>query len=129
MKILKQLAIIMMICLLAQGISILLPFAFPNSVIAILLVGGLLLGGVLKEKQIKETADFLMPNMAVVFVPLSVQMLQDFKVIRSNLAAFLIVVVISLIITFLGTYYAVVLIQKLLKRWRKRRMRHAGNLE
>ena len=45
MKILMQLAIILLICLLGEVLAALLPFPFPASVISMLLVLALLLWG------------------------------------------------------------------------------------
>ena len=55
MKVLKQLAIICGLCLLGEWIAGLLPFAFPGSVMAMLLTLVLLLLRWIKEKDIKET--------------------------------------------------------------------------
>lgn len=116
MKILKQLGIILLICLVAEVIVSLLPFAFPSSVTAILLLAVLLIARIVKEEQIKETADFLLSNMAIVFVPISVGMADDLGLLKGQLAGFLIVTAISLILTFVGTYLTVRIVQKCMGR-------------
>lgn len=116
LKILKQLGIILALCLAAELIVSWLPIAFPSSVMAILILAALLGFRVLKEKQIQETADFLLSNMALVFVPLTVGMIEDLEVLKGYVAGFLIVVCISLILTFLGTYAAVRVVQKLMTK-------------
>ena len=54
MKILMQLAIILLICLLGEVLAALLPFPFPASVISMLLVLALLLWGPLKIYHIQK---------------------------------------------------------------------------
>ena len=56
-KILKQLGIILAICLAAEFIVSLLPIAFPSSVMAILVLALLLFTKILKEEHIRETGD------------------------------------------------------------------------
>ena len=116
MKILRQLCIILGVCLVAEWIVSCLPFEFPSSVTAILLLAALLALKVLKEGQIRETADFMLSNMALVFVPLTVGMVEDLGVLKGQAAGFLTVVGISLVITFLGTYVSVRLVQLCMRK-------------
>ena len=115
-KILKQLGIILALCLVAEVIASLLPVTIPSSVIAILILALLLTFKVLKEEQIKETADFMLDNMALVFVPISVGMIEDLELLKGQVFGFLVVVCISLVLTFLGTYASVRIVQKCMKR-------------
>ncbi|MCI6060314.1 MAG: CidA/LrgA family protein [Dorea sp.] len=115
-KILKQLGIILALCLVAEVIASLLPVTIPSSVIAILILALLLTFKVLKEEQIKETADFMLDNMALVFVPISVGMIEDLELLKGQVVGFLVVVCISLVLTFLGTYASVRIVQKCMKR-------------
>ncbi|MFR5583630.1 MAG: CidA/LrgA family protein [[Clostridium] scindens] len=116
-KILKQLGIILAICLAAEFIVSLLPIAFPSSVMAILILALLLFTKILKEEHIRETGDFLLSNMALVFVPISIGMVEDFGLLKGQArAGFLIVVCISLVMTFLGTYASVRIVQMCMKR-------------
>lgn len=120
MKILKQLTLILAICLSAEALVAFLPFAFPSSVAAILILAILLGVKLLKEQQIQETADFMLKNMALVFVPLAVGMVEDLELLKGQTAGFLLVVGISLILTFLGTYGTVRLVQKCMSRFAKK---------
>ena len=115
-KILKQLGIILALCLVAEVIASLLPVTIPSSVIAILILALLLTFKVLKEEQIKETADFMLDNMALVFVPISLGMIEDLELLKGQVVGFLVVVCISLVLTFLGTYASVRIVQKCMKR-------------
>ena len=55
-------------------------------------------------------------NMALVFVPISIGMVEDVGLLKGQLAGFLIVVCISLVMTFLGTYASVRIVQICMKR-------------
>lgn len=112
--ILKQLGIILVICLIAEAVTSILPVTIPSSVIAILILALLLAIHVLKEEHIRETADFMLDNMALVFVPITVGMFEELKLLKGQVAGFLVVVCISLVLTFLGTYASVRIVQKLL---------------
>ena len=70
-KLLVQIGIVFGICLVGEGIAAVLPFAFPASVLSMLLLFVLLLCGVLKVEHIREKGDFLLKNMAFFFIPVS----------------------------------------------------------
>lgn len=116
-KILKQLGMILGICLVAEVLVSWLPFAFPSSVAAILILALLLGTRILKEKQIKETGDFLLSSMALVFVPLAVGMVEDLGVLKGQLTGFAIVLAVSLVLTFLATYASARIVQICMKRF------------
>ncbi len=121
MKVLKQIGIIFLVCLLSEGIKLLLPFSFPSSVIAILLLSGLLIFQVIKEKQIEETGDFLLENMGIVFVPLNLVIIEQLGVLRGQLLQFFLVALISLFLSFFVTYFTVRLVQMLMQKLEERR--------
>ncbi|MFQ8899271.1 MAG: CidA/LrgA family protein [[Clostridium] scindens] len=79
-----SLGIILAICLAAEFIVSLLPIAFPSSVMAILILALLLFTKILKEEHIRETGDFLLSNMALVFVPISIGMVEDFGLLKGQ---------------------------------------------
>lgn len=106
---------ILILCLAAEVLVSLLPITFPSSVAAILLLAFLLGMKIWREEQIKETADFMLSNMAVVFVPLAIGMVEDIGLIKGQILGFVFVVVVSLIVTFLGTYATVRAVQRIMK--------------
>ncbi|MCP1101544.1 holin-like protein [Aequitasia blattaphilus] len=127
MKIVKQLVIILSICVVSDGIAKALPFSFPGSVVALVLLAILLVSGLIKEKQIQETADFLLVNIGLVFIPWSVGVLYELKVLKGQLLVFFFVVILSLFLTFLSTYYTVYFVQKLIAK-RKKEKKHGRSL-
>lgn len=64
MKILEQIAAIFAIYLISLGIVEVLPFTIPVSITSMIVLFILLFFKLIKEKQIQETADFLLKNMA-----------------------------------------------------------------
>lgn len=120
LKVLKQLGIILALCLVAEAIVSLLPFAFPSSVMAILILTVLLCTGILKEEMIKETADFMLASMALVFVPLAVGIAEDIEILKGHIIGFSLVLFLSLVITFVGTYASVRLVQICMLRRKKK---------
>ena len=115
MKVLKQLAIICGLCLLGEWIAGLLPFAFPGSVMAMLLTLVLLLLRWIKEKDIKETGDFLLGNMAFFFIPSAVAIIEQLDAIRGQVVALVLISIICTILTLIVTYYTVLLVTKWMK--------------
>ena len=72
MNILMQTAVLLLICFAGEGISLVLPFAFPSSVISMILLFILLATKIVKLKQIEEVTGFLTKNMAFFFLPAGV---------------------------------------------------------
>lgn len=115
MKIITQVAIIFGICLLGEGISALLPFAFPGTVISMILLFVLFITRLVKVEKIRPTADFLMKNMAFFLIPPGVGILSSLDILKKNMIPFLVIVVVSTVLTFASaawTVQAVIRIQK-----------------
>lgn len=110
MKIITQLGIIFGICLVSEGISALLPFAFPGSIIGMLLLLLLLIFRLVRKEQLQETSDFLLGNLPFFFLPAAVSIINYLDLLRSNLAAIVVVMVVSLVLTFAATVYTVRLV-------------------
>ena len=82
MKIIRQFGIIFTICWLGTAAEHLLPFAFPASVIAMLLLLICLLAGILKVEHIREKSDFLLANMAFFFIPAGVNVINYLDILK-----------------------------------------------
>lgn len=90
-----EIAIILGICLAAEIISALLPFAFPSSVIGMLLLLALLMGGVVKERHIKRVSGFLIGNMAFFFLAACVGLMDHAAVLMDCLIPFLFIAAVT----------------------------------
>ncbi len=115
MEIIKQLTIILGVCLCGEFISALLPIAFPGSVIAMILLLLLLFTGVLKEKHISTVGDFFLKNMSIFFLPAAVGILEYWDIISGVLLQFLLICALTTVLTFGATAYTVMAVQRLVK--------------
>lgn len=121
MKIMYQIALVFLICWVGQIVEALLPFPFPASVIAMVLLFLLLCSGAVKIGHIREKSDFLLSNMAFFFVPAGVSIMNYFELLKSSAVQLVLICLITTVITFAATAYSVKLTMRLLER-RKRRV-------
>ena len=84
MKIIKQIGIVMGLCWISLVIEKLLPFAFPASVIGMILLLICLFTGILKLEHIREKSDFLLSNMAFFFIPAGVSMINYLDILMES---------------------------------------------
>ena len=107
MKIIYQIAIIFSICWVSQVVEALLPFAFPASVIGMILLFLLLATGVLRMEHIREKSDFLLSNMAFFFIPAGVGILEQFEFVKDSMWQLLLICLVTTLLTFGVTAAAV----------------------
>ena len=119
MKLFKQLTIVFLICMAGEVVAAVLPFPFPAAVVALLIMLGLFISGVLKPESVQELAEYLLANMAFLFVPSGVAILDEYASIQGNVLQLLIVMVVSLVITFAVTAYTVTGVIHLMERRKK----------
>ena len=118
MKILMQLAIILFICLLGEVLAAVLPFPFPGSVLSMLVLFLLFALKWLKPDDIKETSGLLLGNMMLVFLPSFVSIMNYFDVLKHIAVQFILIVVVSTMVTFLVGGAVVSLVSRLQDRIR-----------
>ena len=119
MKIICQIAIIFTICWISQIVEAILPFPFPASVIGMVLLLILLLVRALKVDHIREKSDFLLSNMAFFFIPAGVSIINYFDILASNLIPLLVICLVSTLLTFAVSAWAVRLTRYLMDRRKK----------
>lgn len=124
MQILLQLAIIFTLCLLGEGLALMLPFPFPASVISLILVFLVLYSGALKIHHIKWQTDFLLDNMAFFFIPAAVSIVDNLHLLQGHLLSILLICVVSTITTFFITAKTVQLTIRLQYKWKGRAQSH-----
>jgi holin-like protein len=113
----RQMGIIFGIYWLSQVIEGLLPFSFPASVIALILILVLLLTRVLKPEHIRETGDFLQAGIAFFLIPVMVGLVNYVEVIAQNAVAFFVICFVSTVLTFAAVAWTV----QLTCRWMEKR--------
>lgn len=100
MKMILQIGVVLGICLLGDGISLLLPIPFPGSVIAMVLLFLLLLSQILHPDHIRQKSDFLLQNMAFFFIPAGVGIMEYAEELLPFLLPLLLICLITTILTF-----------------------------
>ena len=113
MNILLQIGIVLGICLAGECISAVLPFILPGNIISMLLIFILLLVRILKIDHIRQKAQFLRQNMAYFLVPSSVSIIQNLGLLKEILIPLLVISMVSTILAFLTTSWAVSLTLRL----------------
>lgn len=116
MNLIFELGILFLICMAGEGIAVLLPITIPASVISLILLLILLLSGVLKERQIRQSAVFLTENMGILFIPAAVGTLEYLDVLKAQAIPFLLITVVSTPIVYFITAWSVQLLMKLFNR-------------
>ena len=111
----------LLISLMSEAVSLLLPFPFPGSVLAMIVLFILLVTGILKVDHIRQKSDFMLKNMAFFFIPAGVGIMEYFDVLKECLLPFLVICVVSTVLTFAVTAGTVALVMKLQRMWEMRR--------
>ena len=93
-----------------------LPFAFPASVIAMVLLLICLLTGILKVEHIREKSDFLLANMAFFFIPAGVNVINYLDILKASWLPLLVICLSTTVITFAATAFSIRLTVHLLKK-------------
>ena len=119
MDIFVQIGIIFGICWFSQWIEQLLPFAFPATVIGLILSFFALLFRFIKVKDIQKVSSFLQGNMAIFFVPAGVNIINYLDILAENAVSLIIICVVSTVVTFAVTAYSINLTLHLMNRRKK----------
>ena len=120
MKIIYQIGIIFALCWVSEIIEAFLPFAFPASVVGMILLFILLAFRVLKVEHIREKSDFLLSNMAFFFIPAGVSIINYFDVLKGNVGKLLLICFLTTILTFAATAWTVRGVLRLQNRGKKK---------
>lgn len=113
MKILLQLAFVCAICIAGNAISSILPFTFPGSIIAMLLLFLLFCLRAVKVEQINPTGKWLQDNMAFFFLPANLMIMEELELISQVWVQLLLISVVSTIVTFAAAAWAATFAAKL----------------
>lgn len=121
MSVMGELAIVFGVCLLCEGVVSLLPFAFPASVLSMLVLLGLLLSGILKKEHIGRVCAFFVGNMAFFFLPSCVGLLEHWGTLSAVLLPFFAVAILTTPIVYAVTAWTVQLL--MVRRKKKEEMK------
>lgn len=97
MKLLRQLALILIIWAIGEYISSFLShiIIIPGSIIGMILLFVLLKAKILKVESIEELSNFFLDNMAIFFVPAGVSLIKSLGLIGSNIIVLAATILIS----------------------------------
>ncbi len=101
MKYLKQFLIILAVSLVGEILKAVLPLPIPASIYGMVIMFILLLTGVIKLEQVRETGKFLIEIMPVMFIPAGVGLMSSWSVLEPVLLPVSIITVIT-IFTVMG---------------------------
>ena len=100
-----ELSIIMLVSLVAEGVRLALPFPIPSSIYGLIILFLLLNFKIIKPKQIKKTADFLLKLMPIMFIPAGVGIMESYSAIKPFIIPILLVVSLSTALVMLSSAY------------------------
>lgn len=98
MKYIKQLLIILIVSCIGELLNFFIPLPIPGSIYGMILLFILLCCGVIKISQIKETGDFLIDIMPILFVPSAVGIISQLNQLKS---IWIQIIIITIVTTFL----------------------------
>lgn len=112
LKILRQLAIILTISIVSEAMSKLLNLPVPGNVIGMLMLLALLTSGLLKLEMIEDISQFLLTHLAFFFIPAGVSLINSLDILKGQLTALILVVLISTVIVMAVTGITVQLFKR-----------------
>ena len=98
MKYLKQIAVIMGISFAGEVLHHLVPFPIPASIYGILILFSGLMTGLIKLEQVKDTGEFLILIMPMLFIPSITGLINVWDTIRGKWLQYLLLIVVSTVI-------------------------------
>lgn len=103
MKYIRQFLVILSLSLAGEILNFIIPFSIPSSIYGMVLMFILLCTGIMKVKHIKETSNFLIDIMPLLFVPAAVGIVSQFDQLRQFGAQLVIITFITTISTMVVT--------------------------
>ncbi len=123
MKYIRQFTIIMVVSFLGECVKVLLPFKIPASVYGLVIMLAALMLGIIKLESVKETADFFIQNMPVMFIPPTVGLLAAWPLFKDMAIQFCVICFLTTIIVMVVTGH----VSQFMIRLKKRRKDYGQN--
>lgn len=103
-KYIKQICIILAVCLIAELMEYLIPLPIAASMYGLVLMLFALITKIIPLKEVEDVADFLTGNMAIMFIPPTVGIMASVEEIKAMLVPLVVISVVStlLIMTVTG---------------------------
>lgn len=95
MKYVKQISIILSICLIAEVLEYIIPLPIAASIYGLILMMAALMTKMIPLKEVEDVADFLTGNMAIMFVPPVVGIMASIDEMKKMLVPLVVISVVS----------------------------------
>ena len=120
-KYLRQFGIILGVTCAGEVLKYFIPLSVPGSIYGLILMFVLLFTGIQKVEHVKETREFLIEIMPLMFIPAAVGLMESWGIIRAKIIPYLVITVLS---TFLVMAAAGKITQAVIRRDRKKACHH-----
>ncbi|MCI6487272.1 MAG: CidA/LrgA family protein [Clostridiales bacterium] len=121
MKTLGQIVIILLVSFAGELLNYCLPLPIPASIYGIVILFCLLEFKVIPLRAVKETGDFLVSIMQLMFIPAAVGLLEAWDVIAPNWLPYILITLIS---TFVVMFFSGRVTQAVIRLGRVKEERH-----
>ncbi len=98
MKYIKQFGIIVTISFVGEILHDILPLPVPASIYGIIILFAALKMKWIKVASVKETGDFLVSIMPLMFIPPAVGLMDSWRIMKENLLAYMVIIIVSTIL-------------------------------
>lgn len=95
MKYVKQLLIIFVVTCIGELLRFFIPLPIPASIYGMILMLAALITGIIKLEQVKETGEFLVAIMPVMFIPPAVGLINTWDQLSGMLVPVIVITVLS----------------------------------
>lgn len=102
MKYLKQFGIIIALSFLGEILHEVIPLPVPASIYGIIILFICLETGLLKVQSVKETSQFLIGIMPVMFIPAAVGLIDSWEIMKNQLLVYLLITVLSTFVVMIA---------------------------
>ena len=106
MKYIRQFEIILAISLVGELLNRIIPLPIPASIYGMAILFTALCTGIVKLSSVKETGDFLIQIMPMLFIPATVGLLDSWDVMQSFLTAIIVIALVSTVLVILVSGHA-----------------------
>ena len=103
MKYLRQFGIILAVTCVGEIMKYFIPLPIPGSIYGLILMFVLLLTKVIKVEHVKETGEFLIEIMPLMFIPAGVGLINSWSQLQPFLVPLLVITVVSTFVVMIVT--------------------------
>lgn len=101
MKYIKQFCIILVISFMGEILHFFIPFPVPASIYGIVLMFLCLSVHIIPLEKVRETGNFLIDIMPIMFIPAAVGLLDSWNIIRPSCVQYIVITVVSTIVVMI----------------------------